>query len=191
MCRTIATYLVLLFCICSDHLCRGNGDPGLDYDDYERQQKVKKPCIRPVNYHQLRLAVQWQPGYCVGRDCIPYFDRWSIHGTWPQFDNDTWPERCCYDTERFHPSKIDQISNEMLVSIPILSHLPHAINLFLYQSRRSIGQVWLLDSIAESSGHMNGQNMAIVPQNLTSSILYCNISVNHWTSSKTLLSTLG
>ena len=63
--------------------------------------------VTSVADHVL-LALQWPPGVCLSsrRRCRSSIDRFTIHGTWPNFRNSSGPAFCC--GERFDASRVTQ-----------------------------------------------------------------------------------
>lgn len=72
---------------------------------------------KPVDIGFLILAIRWSIGACESLHCMPHLQKeWLIHGLWPNYNNDSWPEFCC-DKDGFDVSKVQPLLPKLEVSI--------------------------------------------------------------------------
>lgn len=65
----------------------------------------------------IKLAVQWQPGYCQRSGC-KYQPRFSIHGLWPGRMRDKMSPNSCCARETFDETKLTNIRDRLLEAWP-------------------------------------------------------------------------
>ena len=77
-------------------------------------------CQKDQNFGYVLLAVQWAPSFCQNTPCG---DRnrngWTVHGSWPQHTNNSWPQYCCFESE-FNVTKIKSLEKQMVDKWPSL-----------------------------------------------------------------------
>ena len=78
----------------------------------ETRGSVKHPLgdhCKPVDFGYLLLAIRWSIGACESLKCVPQLQKeWLIHGLWPNYNNNSWPQYCC-DSDKFDISKIQPL----------------------------------------------------------------------------------
>lgn len=98
-----------------------------NYDEFERLNDTRvafggeKPDrddqCKPVDFAYLILAIRWSIGACENLHCIPQLQKeWLIHGLWPNYNNNSWPEFCC-DKDGFNISEVQSLVPKLEVSL--------------------------------------------------------------------------
>ena len=78
-----------------------------------KRPKFKTQCSTDYDYDYDLLTLRWPPSICGGNDCPKYPNNtWVIHGLWPTFNNNSWPQFCCFD-RHFHIEQLEPIKTQM------------------------------------------------------------------------------
>lgn len=56
-------------------------------------------CSRNYHFDYILLTLQWPAGFCSHESCRRHADEWGIHGAWPQNNDDTYPQNCCFEKQ--------------------------------------------------------------------------------------------
>jgi ribonuclease T2 len=82
--------------------------------------KVATRCLADQSFGYVLLAIQWAPSFCNSTACG---DRnknmWTIHGSWPQHTNNSWPQYCCFEKD-FNVTNIKSLESQLIQKWPSL-----------------------------------------------------------------------
>lgn len=60
---------------------------------------LEPDCSRNYHFDYILLTLQWPAGFCSHESCRRHADEWGIHGAWPQNNDDTYPQNCCFEKQ--------------------------------------------------------------------------------------------
>ncbi|RWS24249.1 Ribonuclease T2 domain containing protein-like protein [Leptotrombidium deliense] len=66
-----------------------------------------EPICKPTQFDNYVFATRWPPSVCINQQCANATENWVIHGLWPNYKNDSWPQFCC---KKWH-FNVDNISS--------------------------------------------------------------------------------
>lgn len=69
-------------------------------------------CTKEANFDYIVLALQWPAAFCLKQSCAKHRDVWGIHGTWPNYENGSWPSDCCFERD-FNIKLLDPIRADL------------------------------------------------------------------------------
>ena len=86
-----------------------------------KRPKFKTNCSLSYDYDFDLLTLRWPSSICSDQESCPKYpaDTWTIHGLWPTYDNNSWPEFCCFD-RHFRVKDLEPIRDQMLRDWPNL-----------------------------------------------------------------------
>ena len=88
-----------------------------------KRPKFKTKCSLDYDYDYSLLTLRWPSSVCSGSECPKYeANKWLIHGSWPTYTNNSWPQYCCFDRD-FNVKNLDPIRDQLLDVWPNLE--PH------------------------------------------------------------------
>ncbi|XP_053211264.1 uncharacterized protein LOC128394915 [Panonychus citri] len=71
-------------------------------------------CQKDKAFDIALLSVQWAPGICANSDrkCVKYGNEFTIHGMWPNYADNSYPQFCCYQ-QYLNKGVLDPIRSKM------------------------------------------------------------------------------
>lgn len=74
--------------------------------------KFVSNCSVSYSYDYNLLSLRWPTTFCTTHKCVKHDNKWVIHGLWPTYDNQSWPQFCCFD-RIFNVTNLNPIVSEL------------------------------------------------------------------------------
>jgi ribonuclease T2 len=78
-----------------------------------KRPKFITNCSVAYEFDFSQLTLRWPPTICNNDQCLKYeSNKWLIHGFWPSYNNQSWPQFCCFD-RKFDVKNLDPIVSKL------------------------------------------------------------------------------